>query len=44
MVFRSIGFEDQLEVSAILRFENILDYQKIYAIICDYLFIAGTRN
>jgi hypothetical protein len=29
-----------LELSAILRFENIEDYQKIYAIICGCPFIA----
>jgi len=30
-----------LEVSAILRFENIEDYQKKYAIIYVYSFIAA---
>jgi len=32
------------EISAILRFENIEDYQKIYTMICGCLFIADLYN
>jgi hypothetical protein len=34
-----VYFASQLEKSAILKFENIEDYKKIYAIICGCPFI-----
>ena len=38
--FQTLKICRMLEISAILRFKNIWDYQKIYAIIYDFLFIA----
>jgi hypothetical protein len=37
-------FTELFMVSEILKFENIEDYQKIYAIICGCPFIADIHN
>jgi hypothetical protein len=39
--FSELISTESLEIFSILGFENILDYLKIYAIICDCHFIAG---
>ena len=43
-VFEHVNIDDTLERSSILSFENILDYQKIYAITCDCPFIAEIHH
>jgi len=42
--WRSVNFADMLEICSILNFENIKDYQKIYAIIYGCPFIAESTN